>query len=107
MVKGKVILNHDMIKIVFTGAEYRAFLTIQEGGEVEHQPFPGNQMGLVAAMTMAVDVLAGKFWLKSYNTKAPGWTAPTSVMLPAPSYEDAINAGRRAAGDPNAPRREK
>lgn len=59
----KVVLNHDLVQIILDGSSYRVLIAMSKGGMVEHQPFPGDQRGLVAAMSLATDVLAGKIWL--------------------------------------------
>jgi hypothetical protein len=79
------IVNHKLVRVQEDSeVGYRVFITMQKGGEVEHQPFPYNQMGLVGAMQLATEVMAGKIWLSHVSSTAPGWTAPQSVMLSAP-----------------------
>lgn len=88
MKKQNVIVNHKLVTVTEDPAVgYRVFITMQKGGQVEHNPFPGNQMGLVGAMQLATEVMAGKIWLSHVATDAPAWTAPTAVMLEA-SMED-------------------
>jgi hypothetical protein len=83
-VKGEVIVNHKLVTVILDPhAGYRVFITMQRGGQVEHNPFPGNQMGLVGAMQLATEVMAGKIWLSHISSDAPAWTAPPSVMLTA------------------------
>ena len=59
------ILKHKLVEIIQDEVGYRLFIATQEGGWVEHNPFPNDLRGLVGAMMIATDVLAGKFWLKS------------------------------------------
>jgi len=81
-IKGNLIVNHKLIQVIEDPAVgYRVLITMQKGGQVETNPYPGNQAGLVAAMQMATEVMAGKVWLSHVATDAPGWTAPTSHML--------------------------
>jgi hypothetical protein len=82
--KGEVIVNHKLVQVILDPATgYRVFITMQRGGKVEHNPFPANNMGLVAAMQLATEVLAGKIWLSHVESEAPAWTAPPAVMLNA------------------------
>ena len=84
MKKANVIVNHKLVQVTEDPAVgYRVFITMQSGGQIEHNPFPANQMGLVGAMQLATEVIAGKIWLSHVSSDAPGWTAPTSVMLEA------------------------
>jgi hypothetical protein len=80
--KGNVIVNHKLVQVVEDPtAGYRVFITMEKGGQVETAPFPPNQLGLVGAMQLATEVMAGKIWLSHVAKEAPGWTAPTSHML--------------------------
>lgn len=60
--QGKLILDAELVKIYFTGNEYRVLISMSRGGMLEHEPFPGDLRGLVAAMTLATEVCAGKFF---------------------------------------------
>ena len=83
-VEGKLIVNHDLVQVIQDpNGNYRAFIVMEKGGVIEHAPFPGNPQGLVGAMNLATECIAGKVWLKSLHTAAPGWTAPTTHMLEA------------------------
>ncbi len=83
--KDSVILTHELVVIFHQpGTGYRVIITMQKGGAVEHNPFPDNQMGLVGAMQIATEVLAGKIWLMNSAFNGPGWVAPLAVQLEAP-----------------------
>jgi hypothetical protein len=83
--KNKTIVNHELVQVVLDPAVgYRVYISMQKGGLVETNPYPGNQMGLVAAMQLATEVMSGKIWLSHVAKEAPGWTAPTSVQIEAP-----------------------
>jgi len=83
-IKGEVIVNHKLVQVILDPkVGYRVLIAMQKGGQVEHNPFPSNQMGLVGAMQLATEVMAGKIWLSHIASDAPGWTAPTAVMLEA------------------------
>jgi len=83
-IKGNVIVNHKLVQVIEDkDAGYRVLITMERGGQIEHKPFPGNNMGLVGAMQLATEVMAGKIWLSHVQSDAPGWTAPTTHMLEA------------------------
>lgn len=81
MKKNKVILTHEMVRIVQTDAAYELHLCMQTGQWVEHEPFPGDQRGLVVAVSLAAEILAGKFWLRRLITKTEAIQAPATVLL--------------------------
>jgi hypothetical protein len=58
----KVILDTKLVRIVDAGHEYQVFIALSKGGSIEHNPFPPTQEGLVAALLLAADVNAGKFY---------------------------------------------
>lgn len=83
--KLNLIVNHKLVQVMEDPAVgYRVLISMEKGGQVETNPFPGNQMGLVGAMQLATEVMAGKIWLSHVATDAPGWKAPLTVQLEAP-----------------------
>lgn len=76
-----IVLNHPMIRVVSSSTFYEVEICMQNGTWVRHEPFPLDQRGLVAAISLAVDVLAGKFWLKEIVKQSEGWKAPLNVRL--------------------------
>ena len=83
--KLNVIVNHKLVQVIEDPAVgYRVLISMEKGGQVETNPYPGNQMGLVAAMQIATEVMAGKIWLSHLAKDAPAWTAPLAVQLQAP-----------------------
>ncbi len=80
--KMKTIVDHELVQVILDPAVgYRVLISMQKGGQVETNPYPGNQMGLVAAMQLATEVMAGKVWLSHVAKDAPGWVAPLAVQL--------------------------
>jgi len=86
-VEGKLIVNHDLVQVIQAeNGMYRTFIVMEKGGVIEHARFPGNPQGLIGAMNLATECIAGKVWLQSVHSAAPGWTAPVAQMLnPAPA----------------------
>lgn len=83
--KQNLIVNHKLVQVIEDPvAGYRVLISLQKGGQVETNPYPGNQMGLVAAMQIATEVMAGKIWLSHLTKDAPAWAAPLTVQLEAP-----------------------
>ncbi len=59
----KTILSHEMVKIVQKDNAYILSLRMRDGQWAIQSPYEGNQRGLIGAMTLAIDVLAGKVLL--------------------------------------------
>jgi hypothetical protein len=77
----KTILNHPLVQILNEGAKYRVLISMSKGGQVEHEPFPGDQRGLVAAMSLATEVLAGKVWLSHSVAGPKRFELPEQVQI--------------------------
>lgn len=60
--KLKTILSTKLITIADAGTSLRVFITLSQGGTIEHEPFTNDQRGLVGALMLAADVNAGKFF---------------------------------------------
>lgn len=83
--KLEVIVNHKLVQVILDPAVgYRVLISMEKGGQVETNPYPANQMGLVGAMQIATEVMSGKIWLSHVAKDAPAWTAPPAVQLNAP-----------------------
>jgi hypothetical protein len=82
-VEGKLVVNHELVQVIqdYNTLQYRVFIVMEKGGVIEHKSFPGNAMGVVGAMNLATECMAGKIWLQNVHSAAPGWTAPTELML--------------------------
>ena len=85
-VEGKLVVNHELVQVIqdFNTLEYRVFIVMEKGGVIEHKSFPGNPMGVVGAMNLATECMAGKVWLQKVHAAAPGWTAPIAQQIEAP-----------------------
>lgn len=82
--KGKLILSTPFVRIIQTSSEYQVFITMSEGGTIEHNPFPNSVQGLVSAMQLATEICAGKFFLKrviEVHSDAP--ELPETIKLKA------------------------
>lgn len=62
MKTSKVVLDTKLIQVLDTGSEYQVLIALSRGGVIEHEPFERSQQGLVAALLLAADVNAGKFF---------------------------------------------
>lgn len=60
----KKILDTDIVKINDTGSEYQVLIRMSQGGVIEHEPFSHDVRGLVAALQLATEICAGKFFPK-------------------------------------------
>lgn len=91
--KKRVILQTDLVRIVFDGKLHHVHIRLSEGGWLEHNPFSGDLRGLVAAMTLATDCLAGKFFPMGVIASSEA-EKPRQKALAAPStisVEEAID----------------
>jgi hypothetical protein len=50
-------------------AKLRVFIALSDGGWIEHQEFDNNLQGLVAALDLATQCCAGKFYPKKVVTR--------------------------------------
>lgn len=73
------ILKHGLVKIGFNGTQHRVFIKMSAGGWLEHNPFPGDLRGLVAAMTLATDCIAGKFYPLAVHQEEREKAAPRLI----------------------------
>jgi hypothetical protein len=71
----KLILNDEIVK-VYENKEnqaYNVFIRLSaQDGWIEHNPFPGNLQGKIAAMSLATDCMAGKFFPATVTKTLPG-----------------------------------
>jgi hypothetical protein len=58
----KYILQTDLVRIIDDKTQYAVHIRLSKGGWIEHEPFERKQSGLVAALLLAADVNAGKFF---------------------------------------------
>jgi hypothetical protein len=84
----KVILNHPMVRIVENEKDHTYELSIhmRDGGWVKQAPYPADQRGVIGALTLALDVLAGKVLLMGVDrtAKALPYETPDMVLLDTP-----------------------
>jgi hypothetical protein len=74
----KIILNHPMVLVVEENNAYVVKIRMRDGRYALQSPFPADQRGIIGALTLALDVLAGKIMLT-------GIEAPSNVRpLPFP-----------------------
>jgi hypothetical protein len=82
---GHPTVDHEMVKVFSTKQAHTVYIKMQEGGWVKHHPFPPDLRGLVGAMGIATDVMAGKFWpeavVASLDEGEPR-RAPEPLLIP-------------------------
>ena len=59
----RIVLNHDLVRIVETNGKVEMFIKMADGLWAVQRPYEGDLRGLIGAMTLAIDVLAGKIIL--------------------------------------------
>lgn len=76
----KIILNTPMVQILEMPSSYEMQITAKDGSVIKHEPFPKSLEGLVTAISLSAEILAGKFFLNSVlinSADRPRITAPT------------------------------
>lgn len=63
------LIQTKLITVVKAGTKLIPLLQCEDGTVIEHQHFDANQEGICAALLLAADVNAGKFWLKGVKTQ--------------------------------------
>lgn len=61
---GTVIVNTPLVRVEKTKDGFSMFLNAADGSVIEHQPFPPNLEGMVAAISLSAEICAGKFYIK-------------------------------------------
>lgn len=80
--QSKFVVSTEMIKVIDNGSNYIAHIRMSKGGWVEHEPFPHNLQGLVAALDLSTQVCAGKFFLKSIvASSGPALDMPEPIQI--------------------------
>ena len=59
----KIILDTPMVQIHDLGHKYEMIIRCKDGSVIEHEPFPHNLEGMVAAISLSAEICAGKFYL--------------------------------------------
>lgn len=59
----KTILNTDNCKIIQDHNGFRVMMKMESGGWVESMPYSPELKGLIGALTLSIDVIAGKVWI--------------------------------------------
>lgn len=61
--KAKIILNHEFVQIIDNGKQYSVLIHMVRSGQIlEHEPYERSLRGLVSALTLATEVISGKFY---------------------------------------------
>ena len=63
-----VILKTDLCRIEQDQNGYRVLIKMKDGAWVQNAPQSNDLRGLIAALTLSIDVLAGKIWLEGLST---------------------------------------
>lgn len=60
--KNGTVLDTPLVQIFEEDNQYKMLIKMSQGGILEHEPFPKNLQGLVSALQLATEILAGKFY---------------------------------------------
>lgn len=59
-----LLLNHALVQVVITQSETQVKIKMTSGQWVECEPLPPSLEGQVMAVSLASEIMAGKFYLK-------------------------------------------
>jgi hypothetical protein len=59
----KLVLDTPLVQIHDIGTCYEMMIRTKNGSIIEHEPFPHNLEGMVAAISLSAEICAGKFYL--------------------------------------------
>lgn len=59
----KILLNHDFAKAVEENGQITLYIKLANGEYAVQAPYPADLRGAIGALTLALDVLAGKIML--------------------------------------------
>jgi len=59
----KMLLNHEFCKIIEENGKFTLYLKMANGQFAVQNPYPADLRGAIGALTLALDVLAGKIQL--------------------------------------------
>lgn len=76
----KIVLNHPMVRVAESNGEYHLSIRLRSGAWVNQMPYPADQRGIIGALTLAIDVLAGKILLT--GIESPAKDVPQHAALP-------------------------
>lgn len=78
----KPILQHSMVKIIERDNTYVLLIRTMDNQWVRQNPYPADQRGIIGALTLAVDVLAGKVLLAGIEAPTKATANEDRVKLP-------------------------
>ena len=59
----KILLNHEFCKVVEENSQFILYVKMANGSYAVQAPYPADLRGAIGALTLALDVLAGKIQL--------------------------------------------
>lgn len=68
---GTAIVSTPLVIVKKSKEGWSMQITCKDGSFVEHEPFPPSLEGMVAAMSLAAEICAGKFFLKGVISTPP------------------------------------
>ena len=83
------VANTPFVQVYYTNTGYEVHIKCKDGSVVEHEPFKGDLEGLVAALHLAQEVNAGKFYVTKILHNAE--VIPMQKNLLGSSKKGALN----------------
>lgn len=66
--KQQILFDHALCKILIEGSETKLFIKMMDGRWATQRPYENDLRGHIGALTLALDVLAGKIILGTTTT---------------------------------------
>jgi len=66
--KKSVLLNHQFVRVVEENGFYNLYIKMRNGQWACQAPYAADLRGAIAALTLAVDIMAGKILLTDVTT---------------------------------------
>lgn len=60
---GTVVVNTPLVCVKKGSVGFHMYITCKDGSIIEHEPFSNDLQGMVAAISLAAEICAGKFYL--------------------------------------------
>ena len=96
--KKKIILDTNTCKVYQEKEGIVLYMQLKNGGWVKNNPYKGDLQGLIGALTLGIDVLAGKVWPSMVVSSPEGDLKPVPQQL-GMDIEDDENTTLAFLGD--------
>lgn len=65
------LVNTPLVRVFKSAKGYEMHIVCKDGSVIEHEPFPNDLQGMVAAISLSAEICAGKFYLSKVLSVPP------------------------------------